>query len=150
MNERELRERLRSLDVPDESGAEERARALLDEAWGDRQPTPRRRPFRAVLAVAAIGLVGLFALAPAGADVRDWIDDTIGSEDAAPSLTSLPAPGRLLVDSQQGPWVVNEDGSQRRLGDYEQSAWSPNGLMSWQLRETDSLPWSPTEMCAGR
>ena len=127
MNERELRDRLRSLEVPDQGDAEERARRVLESAWEDRPQRPGRRRARAVLVLAAAGLIALLALSSAGADVRDWIEDTIGSEDAAPSLTSLPAPGRLLVESAQGPWVVAEDGSQRRLGDYEQATWSPNG-----------------------
>ena len=45
-----------------------------------------------------------------------------------PALTSLPAPGSLLVDSPRGPWVVHADGAKRLLGPYGESAWSPHGL----------------------
>ena len=49
-------------------------------------------------------------------------------KNAQPALTSLPAPGRLLVTSPEGPWIVHQDGSQRLLGDYQEAAWSPSGL----------------------
>ena len=61
------------------------------------------------------------AHAPPGADVREWIADAIdvGEEDARPVLGSLPAPGSVLVESREGAWVLHEDGSRRRLGDYD-------------------------------
>jgi hypothetical protein len=34
----------------------------------------------------------------------------------------------VLVESEQGPWVVREDGSKRLLGDYDEATWSPRGL----------------------
>ena len=50
-------------------------------------------------------------------------------DDAKPALRSLPAAGELLVESEQGPWIVREDGSKRLLGDYEEASWSqPRGL----------------------
>lgn len=69
-------------------------------------------------------------VSPAGATVRHWVSDAVedGREPSRPALTSLPAPGVLLVDSIRGPWVVREDGSKRLLGAYRQSTWSPRGL----------------------
>jgi Tol biopolymer transport system component len=67
-------------------------------------------------------------ISPAGADVREWVEDQVGEEEAGPTLSSLPAPGRILVDSPEGPWIVQEDGSKRLLGDYTESTWSPRGL----------------------
>src|SRR5262249_48394725 len=69
-------------------------------------------------------------ISPAGAAVRGWVDDTVGGgrEPSQPALTALPAPGPLLVDSAQGAWVVQEDGSKRLLGSYRESTWSPHGL----------------------
>jgi Tol biopolymer transport system component len=58
--------------------------------------------------------------------VRDTVDP--GRDDARPALSSLPAPGRLLVVSARGAWIVERDGSMRRLGDYDEASWSPNGL----------------------
>jgi len=66
-------------------------------------------------------------LSPAGADVRDWIGERLDPE---PTLSRLPSGGRLLVSSPRGSWVVNEDGSLRRLGDYSSGGWSPRGLFA--------------------
>jgi hypothetical protein len=62
--------------------------------------------------------------------VRHWVRDAVEPtrEPAAPALTSLPAPGSLLVDSAKGPWIVREHGSKRLLGAYRESSWSPRGL----------------------
>jgi hypothetical protein len=137
MNEQRLRERLRRVSPPSEAEAEERARAIIRAAYAQRQPTPTPRGRRRLLiALAAAALLALALLTPAGAAIRDWIDDAIEtSTEPAPSLTSLPAPGRILVESGQGPWVVNQDGSQRRLGDYEGAAWSPSGLYVAAVRD---------------
>ena len=69
-------------------------------------------------------------VSPAGAAIRHWVRDAVevGHEPSLPALTSLPAPGSLLVDSPRGPWVVRASGSKRLLGDYRQSGWSPHGL----------------------
>jgi WD40-like Beta Propeller Repeat len=129
--DRDLGERLRELQVPDEAGAEERSWALVRAAYEDRDPIPAA-PVRRRLALALAGCAALLAigLSPAGAKVGDLVGDVIGigEEDAKPALRSLPAAGELLVESEQGPWIVREDGSKRLLGDYEQATWSPHGL----------------------
>jgi dipeptidyl aminopeptidase/acylaminoacyl peptidase len=125
-----VRRLLQSEPVPDAGGAEERAWRVIRAAYGEREAAPRRSsPQRLVLAlVGAVVAAGLL-LSPAGAAVRDWIREVVepGEQHAAPALTSLPAPGRLLVESRLGPWVVDEDGSKRLLGAYDEAAWSPNG-----------------------
>jgi hypothetical protein len=77
----------------------------------------------------ALGLIAA-VVSPAGAAIRHWVRDAVevGHEPSLPALTSLPAPGSLLVDSPRGPWVVRASGSKRLLGNYAQSAWSPHGL----------------------
>jgi hypothetical protein len=125
-----LRDRLRELRVPGESEAEERGWDLARRAFGEREPIRRSltRP-RLLVAVAAVAvLLALALLSPAGAAVRNWVSDVFGQENARPALTSLPAPGKLLVDSQRGIWVVQADGSQRLLGAYREATWSPRGL----------------------
>jgi hypothetical protein len=135
VREDRLSDLLRDHPIPDERGAEQRAWRVARAAFEDRDrepaPSPRRRRTRLVLALAgAIAAAAALALTPAGARVGDLIDDVIepGREGAAPALTSLPTDGRLLVESAQGPWIVNRDGSKRLLGEYDQATWSPGGL----------------------
>jgi hypothetical protein len=56
--------------------------------------------------------------------------EAVGVEHAAPALFSLPTGGRLLVVSpaRGGIWLVRSDGLKRRLGSYDDAAWSPHGL----------------------
>jgi WD40-like Beta Propeller Repeat len=133
VREQKLREALLDARVPDVPGAEERARRLVRAAYASSPPAlrPRRRlrTRRALQVAVAVGLLAV-AISPAGAAIGDWVGDRVGParEPALPALTSLPAPGSLLVDSAKGPWVVGEDGGKRLLGEYRESAWSPHGL----------------------
>jgi len=128
-----LREALLDARVPDALGAEERGLRLVRAAYAASPPAlrPRRRRGlrRGLQAALAVGLLAV-AISPAGAAVRDWVGDRVdpAQEPALPALTSLPAPGALLVDSARGPWIVREDGSKRLLGSYSESTWSPRGL----------------------
>jgi hypothetical protein len=130
MNEDRLRRELRNQEVPDEHGARERAWRVVSEARAASPVSPRRRSRRLALAAAAAGSMLVLAVTPPGAAVGDWIRDTIdlGREDARPALDSLPAPGRLLVTSGAGAWIVQSDGSERRLGPYGEADLSPRGL----------------------
>jgi WD40 repeat protein len=132
VNEERLRRLLRDAPVPDESGAEERGLRVVKAALAEREPSARpHAPRTRLLLAIALGLVLVsLLLTPAGATVRDWIDDTltVGDERPAPALTRLPSGGRLLVESASGPWVVSADGYKRRLGPYDEATWSPSGL----------------------
>ena len=84
---------------------------------------------------AAVAVVFLAAvLSPPGraviSDVRDAIgtETVVGVPKAQPALFSLPAAGRVLVSAPTGTWVLDADGSKRRLGDYDEASWSPQGL----------------------
>src|SRR5688500_2488290 len=117
--------------APDERAAEERGWRVLRPAFDERRGVPRRQHGRrALVALCAALAVTAVALTPAGAEVADWVRDAVdpGRNDARPALVSLPAPGRLLVTSQQGPWVVEQDGSRRLLGAFDDASWSPGGL----------------------
>jgi WD40-like Beta Propeller Repeat len=132
MNEDRLRQELGAEPLPDAAGAEERAWRFVRAAYAaePRAAQPRRRRHRRLAQLAvALGLLAAF-ISPAGAAVRHWVRDAVvvGREPSQPALTSLPAPGRLLVDSPVGPWVVQPDGSKRLLGPYRHSTWSPHGL----------------------
>ena len=80
-------------------------------------------------AVALAVAAGAAALSSPGQAVVDAVRRSIGITHAAPALFRLPAPGRLLVSGgSSGTWVVNVDGSKRRLGIYTEAAWSPHAL----------------------
>jgi hypothetical protein len=129
--DRELREALGTLRVPDEPQAEERSWAVVRAAYADRAPVRRPHRARRLAVVAALGAVVVaVALTPAGAKVADLVSDVVdvGEPDARPDLRALPAAGELLVSSPQGIWIVDDDGSRRLLGDFRTAVWSPHGL----------------------
>lgn len=135
MSEPDLKRELQRSPAPDEGAAGERSWRVVRRAHARRAPATRRGPARRLAGGVLVALLAAgVALSPAGAEVRDWmariVDDPPGVEQAAPSLDRLPGGGRLLVDSSQGAWLVGSDGSKRRLGDYEQTSWSPRGLFA--------------------
>lgn len=129
--ERELERALSETPMPDEAAAEERAWGVVSAAYAERTPVrPTYRARRLALALAGGVAVLAIGLTPAGAKVGDLVEDVIGvgEENAKPALRSLPAAGEMVVESEQGVWIVREDGSKRLLGDYEDAIWSPRGL----------------------
>ncbi len=109
-------------------GAEERAWQVVRSAYEERTPSPReRKVWRPVVVLAAVAIVAGVVASPPGQAVLDSIREAVGIERAQPALFSLPAPGRLLVESADGVWVVQADGSKRRLGDWREASWSPFG-----------------------
>jgi dipeptidyl aminopeptidase/acylaminoacyl peptidase len=149
--ETSLAERLRAVPVPDEHAARERAQAVARAAFAQRAAAPPRRRLapRALPAMAAAGaiLLALLAFTPPGKAVSDWVRDAIGRkqarEAARPALDRLPAPGSLLVQSPEGPWVVRADGSKRLLGPYREATWSPFGRFVGVTRENGLLAVEP-------
>ena len=124
-----VRAALRQSPVPDEAGAAERAWRTVDAAFASRERISWKRKRRGPLvALVAAGAVVVAALTPPGMAVVDRFRDAVGREPSQLALVELPAPGRLLVLSPEGPWVVHEDGSKRLLGDYDDASWSPTGL----------------------
>lgn len=116
------------LDVRIPEGAEERAWNVVRGAFAEREPVPRPRPYvkLALVLAAALALVAGVA-SSAGRAVLGDLREAVGKERAAPALFSLPAPGRLIVHSTDGPWIVQRDGSKRLLERYDSAAWSPHG-----------------------
>ena len=120
--------RLRAVRVPGEDVARGRTWQVVRAAYESREPAPRRRvPLRAALAVAVLVAVAVAVLSPPGRAVLDSLRRAIGVEHAEPALFALPAPGRVLAAGPGGAWVVAEDGSKRRLGDWREASWSPFG-----------------------
>jgi hypothetical protein len=129
--DRDLARRLGELRAPGEAEAEQRSWDVVRAAYSERtpvRPSPRSRRIALAIAVGAVGLA--IGLSPAGAKVADLVGDVVqtGEPGGHPQLRSLPAAGELLVQSDQGPWIVREDGSKRLLGDYDTASWSPHGV----------------------
>jgi hypothetical protein len=135
---RDLRDRLRDAPIPDEQGARERGWRIVRAAYAERRPTPQpgRAPVRLAIAAGLAAVVLALVLTPAGATVVDLVRDVVkpNARQARP-LTSLPAPGDLLV--------VHRDGSQRLLGDYRQASWSPHGLFAAVTNDRQLLALDP-------
>jgi dipeptidyl aminopeptidase/acylaminoacyl peptidase len=126
----ELRSRLLGEPVPGEIEAGERSWQVVRVAFAARERKPwLERHSRAVLAVAAAAALAIAAVTPPGRALVERVREVAGVSPSEPALVRLPAPGRLLVESARGPWVVRQDGSKRRLGDYDEASWSsPRGL----------------------
>ena len=102
-----------------------------------------RRPWRAVVVAVAVLAVALAVLSPPGRAVLDSLREAIGVEQAEPALFSLPAPGRAVAAGPGGAWVVSDDGSKRRLGDYAEASWSPFGRFVVAAREHELAALEP-------
>ncbi|MFL5833640.1 MAG: TolB family protein [Solirubrobacterales bacterium] len=165
-----LGEALYGLQIPASDGAEERGRQIVEAAYAERRsegsdlrgaaaPTTSdrrsRRPLpRLALALGMATLLAALLLSPAGAAVRDWVDEAIsnGAPPPEPTLSRVPGGGSLLVQTGEGPVVVEPDGTRRLLGDYETASWSPHGLFvvaakgrTLSALEPDGTPrWSLT------
>ena len=122
-----MKHELERIEIPGEHEARERAWSVVASAFGTRQPVPPRPtwPRVAVIAV-ALAAIAAAALSSPGRAVLDEVREVVGVERAQPALFSLPA-GRLLVASDEGLWVVQQDGSKRLLGPYREGSWSPFG-----------------------
>jgi hypothetical protein len=128
MTESEVSRRLAREPVPGEDEAADRAWEIIRAAFAtrDRVPRPTHR-WRAVLVVALLAALVVAAVTPPGRAVVEKIREAVGTNTSEPTLVRLPAQGRLLVLSDQGPWVVRQDGLKRFLGDYTDASWSPRG-----------------------
>jgi hypothetical protein len=115
--------------APQEREAAERTWTVVRAAYASREPVawPRRHA-RPIVAGALVAAVVAAVLSPPGRSVVHSIRKAVGVEHAEQALFSLPAPGQLLVTSQQGAWVVRADGSKRLLGRYREASFSPHGL----------------------
>lgn len=109
--------------------SEDRAWEVVRRAFEERQPAPRPARNRLVLAVAVLALAAalLATFTTPGHAVFERVRQAVGVEHAAPALAALPAPGRLLVQSTRGTWIIDADGAKRGLGNWTYAAWSPHG-----------------------
>jgi hypothetical protein len=157
MNERRLKRMLVATAPPDEIGAQRRAWRVARSAFGEREPTPWPIRHRRPLIAAAIGVAAVAAaLSPPGRAVIDemrevvGIEKVVGVQQARPALFSLPAAGRVLVSAPSGAWVVSANGSRRRLGDYDEATWSPQGLFIGASKRHKLAAVTPKAKVVGR
>jgi hypothetical protein len=144
--ERRLGNELRAARPPRAGEAERRAWHVVSAAHAARAPVrARRRGARLALAAAVAVVAAALALTPAGARMGDWIDDVVSSAPEAThsSLSSLPAPGRLLVVADGGAWLVQDDGNRRQLGAFRDVTWSPGGLFVAAARGHELVALDP-------
>lgn len=138
-----MRRELERIEIPGEHEARERAWRVVENAFAKREPTPRRRSWKPVAAVALAAAVVAGLLSSPGRAVLDEIREAVGVEKAQPALFSLPAEGRLLVTSDAGAWVVDGDGSKRLLGSYREASWSPFGRFVVASRPNELVALEP-------
>ena len=140
-----IRELLRELPIPEQEEARRRSHAVIRAAFAEREPTPQRRHYlRPALALVAIAAVAAAAASPPGQAVLGSLRKTVaGEKRAAPELFRLPSGGRLLVNSLHGPWIVQANGSRRRLGDYREASWSPHGKYVVVARRNEVVAVTP-------
>lgn len=140
-----MKRELERIGIPDEHEARERTWPVVHAAFAVRQPVPQPSHWRWV-AVVAVALAATLAatLSQPGRAVIDEIREVVGVDRAQPALFSLPTSGRLLVASDAGIWIVQEDGSKRLLGNYQQATWSPFGRFVAATRENELAALEPT------
>ena len=130
--------------MPGEREAAARAWPRVHDAFTEREPVPwPRRRSRPLLALAAVLALLAAVVSPPGRAVLREVREAIGVEHSAPALFSLPAPGRLLVESRAGAWVVQPDGSKRLLRRYREAAWSPFGRFVAGTRRNELVALEP-------
>jgi hypothetical protein len=136
--------RLGEIRAPGEREAGERVWSLVRAAYEAREPVAWPRRHARPLAAAAVVVAAVAAaLSPPGRSVIHSLRKAVGVERAQPELFSLPAPGRLLVSGPGGTWIVNSDGSRRRLGPFRDAAWSPHGLFVAATRPHELVALDP-------
>lgn len=125
----ELRRALRDASVPGAEAAAERSWDVVRRAYAVRQPERRTpsllRPLAAAAAAAALAAV---SVSPPGRALVTHVRKAIGVQRASDALFGLPSPGRVLVTSEAGPWILGADGSKRLLGGWREASWSPSGI----------------------
>jgi hypothetical protein len=125
-----VRRALERIEIPGEPEARGRAWHIAAAAFAERQPVPHRnrRKLAPAIAIVAAGAAAAAAFSSPGQALLHSIRQSVGVQGAQPALFWVVTPGRLLVHSDGGAWVVQSDGARRRLGAYTSASWSPHGM----------------------
>ena len=144
MTDRDVQNALEAVEIPAADEARDRSWLVVRAAWAEREPAPRPRPFlRPLLTAAVVAAIAAVAFTPPGRAVIDSVRETIGVERSQPALFSLPASGRLLVQSDAGAWIVHRDGGKRLLRGYRDATWSPRGRFVAAVRGRELVALEP-------
>jgi len=147
MSDRELRRELMRIHPPDPIDAERRAWAVVRAAFQEREPVPRRQRLARPLIAVAVGVALIAAVVnpPVLNAIRDAVGRTTKTKQIVykRALFSLPASGRLLVNTARGPWIIRPDGGRRLLGRYRDASWSPRGLFVTALGPHELVALQP-------
>jgi hypothetical protein len=139
-----VKHELERIEISGEHEARARAWSVAARAFDQRQPARPRSTWPRVAAIAvAVTVIAAAALSSPGRAVLDEVREVVGVERAQPALFSLPAPGRLLVASDEGLWVVQQGGSKRLLGPYREGSWSPFGRFVVAARANELAALEP-------
>ncbi len=138
-----MRRELERIEIPGEHDARTRTWRVVRAGFEAREPVPQRFPLRPVFVAVAIAAIVAAAFTPAGRAVVDTVRELVGVEGAEEALFALPADGRLLVVSDGGAWIVDRDGSRRRLRDYDDASWSPFGRFVVATRRNELAALDP-------
>ena len=135
---------MKRFSAPSEQESGERAWEVVRAAYESREPIawPRRHA-RPLVAGALVAAAVAAVLSPPGRSVVRSLRKAVGVENARTELFSLPARGRLLVSGRGGAWIVNADGSRRRLGAYRDAAFSPHGLFIAATKANELVALDP-------
>ena len=135
---------MKGFRAPGERQAGERSWEVVRAAYEAREPVawPRRHA-RPLVAGALVAAAVAAVLSPPGRSVVHSLRKAVGVEHAQTELFSLPTQGRLLVSGPGGSWIVNADGSRRRLGAYHDATWSPHGLFVAAVRQNELVALDP-------
>jgi hypothetical protein len=145
MKEDRLRHALIAEEAPGEPVARARTWETVRAAFDAREPVAR--PFRHTKPLVALAFAAALvaaALTPPGRAIADEVRDAfVGVEAAQPDLFAVRGGGRLVVESDAGAWIVNDDGSKRLLGPYREASWSPFGKFVVAARPNELVALEP-------
>ena len=144
-----MKRRLERIPIPAEHEARVRTWEVVRGAFEQRERvTWPRRHWRSLALAAAAAAVVAAAITPPGQSVVNSLRDAVGRETvvgvrpAHRELVRLPAPGRLLLSSPSGTWVM-AGASRRRLGPYRMPSWSPRGKYVAAVRDFELYALDP-------